>query len=76
MLLSQPKLQKEVHPHVKREDVDLIVRCLVLGVEEDSLMTTIAFAQVHELEIPRQAAEQALAAADGDIVKALENLIS
>ncbi len=39
-------------------------------------MVADVYIQVHELEIPRIQAEKALVTANGDIVKALEGLIS
>jgi hypothetical protein len=76
-----PPRQKEHHPHVKREDVELIVGCrfeqaaawrchLRRGTDNDQRN------QVHELEIPKSQAEKALHEAGGDVSKALKALIT
>lgn len=74
-----PPRHKEHHPHVKREDVELIVRRelgrahphhLKRGTEIDQRI------QVHELEIPKSQAEKALHEAEGDVSKALRALVT
>jgi len=72
-----PPRQKETHPHVKREDVELIVgrtdgRAL-LGIGRTDRDERI---QVHELEIPKSQAEKALNEAGGDVSKALKALVT
>ena len=72
-----PPRQKETHPHVKREDVELIVgrtdgRAL-LGIRRTDRDERI---QVHELEIPKSQAEKALNEAGGDVSKALKALVT
>ena len=74
-----PPRHKESYPHVKREDVELIVSCefkrtnghpLKRGTDNDPLI------QVHELEIPKSQAEKALNEAGGDLTKALKALVT
>ena len=76
-----PPRHKEHHPHVKREDVELIVsRELGRGYVHtfppwnEGLISNQQI-QVHELEIPKSHAEKALHEAGGDVSKALKALV-
>ena len=74
-----PPRHKENNPHVKREDVELIVSRRFKqtgyhpwkwGIDSDPQT------QVHELEIPKSQAEKALNEAGGDLTKALKALMT
>lgn len=74
-----PPRQKEHHPHVKREDVELIVSRKLgwAGVHPLEQRTDRdKRIQVHELEIPKSQAEKALHEAEGDVSKALRALVT
>jgi len=74
-----PPRQKESHPHVKREDIELIVsREFKGGVDTIGNGKTDSNRQtkVHELEIPKSQAEKALNEAGGDVSKALKALVT
>ena len=68
-----PPRQKENHPHVKREDVELIVSRKLERADSNEELTQT---QVHELEIPKSQAEKALNEAGGDVLRALKMLIT
>lgn len=74
-----PPRQKEHHPHVKREDVELIVSHKPGRTNAHPPQRGTDYGlrnQVHELEIPKSKAEKALHEAGGDISKALKALIT
>ena len=74
-----PPRQKESHPHVKREDVELIVSRELKWTDSHRWeWDTNGYprTQVHELEIPKSQAEKALHEAGGDISKALRALMT
>jgi len=69
-----PPRQKESHPHVKREDVELIASRELKWTDGNT--NGYPRIQVHELEIPKSQAEKALHEAGGDMSKAVRALIT
>jgi hypothetical protein len=63
-------------PALKREDIDIIVRCCFRVFLVVHKMYTGSATQVHEFEIPRVQAEKALAENGGDLEKTLRSLIT
>ena len=71
-----PPRQKESHPHVKREDVELIVSRGFKRMGGRWGTDCHRRIQVQELEIPKSQAEKALHEAGGDMSKALRALMT
>ena len=71
-----PPRHKEHHPHVKREDVELIVSTRADAHSLEGGTDCNRRIQVHELEISKSQAEKALHESEGDVSKALKALVT